>query len=121
MVRNPAGGLTIVSDSGSNLGDFADLRGTNMESLSFNMHFADTFEDKWVAFNVTVWDYIGIGSLGTYLPTGTAEAVWKNGEWSICDFCMDLDPVGSPVPVPGAALLGFLGLGYAGRKLRRMC
>jgi len=32
---------------------------------------------------------------------------------------MDHLYVGSPVPVPGAVLLGMLGLGYAGRKLRR--
>jgi hypothetical protein len=121
VVRNPAGSLDILSTGGSGLLDFADIRGTDMASLAFDMHFADTYEDSWVSFNITIWDYTKVFRKWLYLPTGTSEAVWKNGEWSVCDFCMDLDPVGAPLPMPGAVLLGLLGLVVAGRKLRQMC
>jgi hypothetical protein len=39
--------------------------------------------------------------------------------WSSCEANDDYSVAGAVVPIPGAVLLGFLGLGYAGMKLRK--
>jgi len=46
------------------------------------------------------------------------EDLWNGGDKNYADIVLMVESV-SPVPVPAAVLLGFLGLGAAGLKLRR--
>ncbi len=93
VVRDSAGDLTIVSDGGPGFGSVADIRGTNMASLAFDMHFADTFEES------SCCSMQPCGITRRYITNGVTFPPHGRGrleerEWSVWDFCMDLDPAG---------------------------
>lgn len=93
----------------------AEIRGTDMKSLSFTMHFGIEQDEPpgAVGFVLSVYDKLGCW-LHSY--DGAAIAISPDGiEWCIVDCGIDLQAV----PVPGAVLLGALGLGTAGWRLRR--
>lgn len=98
---------------------------TGVHSLDFTAHFADAIADP-VGFDLTLYDWLGGDD---FTPTGSASAAWNGASWVIDDTSADLKTIGTIVnipgvapsvsPLPGAVLLGVLGLCTAGLKLRR--
>jgi len=95
--------------------------GWNRQDVDFTLHFEGFMNDS-VAFDLIVWDFTG-GYYGYYRASGWATATWNGTAWTIVDNSMWLDqcgaPIGPQVPVPGAVLLGMLGLSVAGARLRK--
>ncbi|NLZ06758.1 MAG: hypothetical protein GXY19_16455 [Phycisphaerae bacterium] len=97
--------------------------GWNMQDVDFTLHFEGFMNDP-VAFDLKVYDFSGgpFGG-GGYYASGWATASWNGTDWTIVDNSMWLDqcgdPIGLQVPVPGAVLLGMLGLSVAGARLRK--
>jgi len=65
--------------------------------------------------NMVTWLITGGGSAGNYVVGWEAEAL---GDADYQDLVVEISNA-APVPVPGAVLLGILGLSAAGIKLRR--
>lgn len=107
-------GVTVPVSGGSSYLSQAEITGTDMTSLLFNMHFAGQPNDG-ARFLLSAYDK------GKFLWSfdGAALAVLYGGQikWQIAQVGVDLQAV----PVPGAVLLGVLGLVAAGRKLRKIC
>jgi hypothetical protein len=79
--------------------------------------------DHLLAYQGTNTDTVKIGSWSPGLWTDNEYILaWEDlrggGDRDYTDFVVMVESV-SPVPVPGAVLLGFLGLGYAGMRLRK--
>jgi hypothetical protein len=112
--RSPGGDLDVLSNGGSEWSSVADIRGLDMSSLSFTLHLAGDMDDG-VSFVLSAYDRYGCWR---YSYDGIALAASPHGvTWCIRDCGIDLQT--ALVPVPGTALLGFLGLGYAGTRLRK--
>jgi hypothetical protein len=93
---------------------FATVKGNNISVLDFKLHFDGSMDDP-VSFTAKVYDKVKICGCWKYIETGKSEAKWNGDEWCIKDCSSEL----TPVPLPGAVLLGLLGLSAAGVKLRR--
>lgn len=72
----------------------------------------DTWETAYLASGTTVGS-----ALGKVMVLNLEGINKKTGEYGVLQSQLYL----SPVPVPGAVLLGSLGLAYAGLRLRRRC
>ncbi|MHC4166735.1 MAG: hypothetical protein ACYSWQ_07245 [Planctomycetota bacterium] len=100
----------------------------NVQSVPFSLHFGGAVTDP-LAFDLTVYDWGKKwrgkkgGWVRGYYASGSATASWDGASWSIVDTSALLYPNGDPqidsVPVPGAVLLGVIGLGVVGMKLRK--
>jgi len=80
--------------------------------------------DQMVAYEGGLGDWVQIGGFAAgewganeYI-LGWEDLVWANSDKDYNDMVLMVESV-SPVPVPGAVLLGILGLGVAGLKLRK--
>jgi hypothetical protein len=103
--------------------DFASGNQFGFYFGTFSTFYSDSIlngkQDRMLAFQGE-GDTIQIGGLaaGPWSPNEYALA-WEDGsDWDYQDLVVLVESV-SPVPVPGAILLGLLGIGAAGLKLRR--
>jgi len=143
---NPVPGEDSVSWSHSNPydgGDYEDALAMNLiEKVELTI-VASGMQEFWEQLNVVGITFTDkdnddhfLGYLGAGSTTFELEADWLNGvdvlatltfasdAWwdgmdTACIVSSTLTVTGEPVPVPGAVLLGVLGLGAAGMKLRR--
>jgi hypothetical protein len=88
--------------------------GTSVNSLTWTIHFAGTTANKPLVF-----DFVAMKT-GQDVVAECARATW-NGSWSfsVGNYWAPTRAELMAVPVPAAVLLGLLGLGAAGVKLRR--
>jgi len=115
-------GMTNVSPSMSTTSNGPDLVtafGNNVQNVNFTLNFMGSITAP-VSFDLKVYDKSG----RKYNESGWATAIWSSSSWSIVDNSAFLNQNGNPVdlnpvPVPGAVLLGILGLSAAGMKLRK--
>ena len=109
-ISNP--GWSIVLDGP----DLASFAGPDVSNMSWDLWFAgdlpmaSPLELDWALFNnrqLTAWTHWHVGT------DGRLQQWWLNPSdgWQ--------PEYSSVVPIPGAALLGILGLGIAGWKLRK--
>jgi len=80
-------------------------------------------QDHMYAYQGTNTDTVKIGGWPSGLWTNNEyvlafEDLWNGGDRDFSDFVVMVESV-QPIPVPGAVLLGILGLSAAGIKLRR--
>lgn len=117
--QNPAGSLVLSKNGpGHVLGT-----GTDVGTLEFKLQFVGPLPDpadhhKATQFDFAVYDRNGT----TFTKSGHGEAFYRDGAWTIntADGSVSLTPCGDPVvPLPGAVVLGLLGLSAARLKLRR--
>lgn len=111
-------GWTIGSEDAT----MANASGPAQTSMNFSIKFAGSTS------NQLEFDFV---SFNGDLLKDAAHAVWKPGSWAITTFTVSksgVDGTGitgwqrsdfEAVPVPAAVLLGMLGLGAAGIRLRR--
>lgn len=95
------------------------INNSNIATLRFTLNFEGSISDA-VSFQVVTWDYKGNQWQASSLTTAT----WTGTTWTINDKSADLTTYGGAVdldvvPLPAAAILGILGFGAAGMKLRR--
>ena len=121
--------FSSINQSGTG---YLEAYGSNVQNVEFTLNFEGYMDDA-VAFDVLVYDLDrhwegGLFSghwVYTYEAVGSANAAWDGTGWTIVDTSAWMTAEGlptgdlSPVPVPAAALLGVLGLGVAGAKLRK--
>jgi hypothetical protein len=100
-----------------------DVFGANIGKLNFKLSFLEDLPNpagsqKTTRFNFTVYDWDG----KKYKKSGHGEASYQSGTWTINldNQSVSLVPCAPAVPLPGAVLLGMLGLSAAGLKLRRL-
>ena len=87
----------------------ATATGLKTNNLTWTIHFAGSKSDP-LAFNFVAFE-------GNTLKEA-AYAEWTGSKWNI-SLIPDWDIPRAEIPLPGAAILGILGLGAAGLKLRR--
>jgi hypothetical protein len=106
--------VTTPLTGGSSFLSQAEISGTDVSAVDFKLHFHGQ-ESSGVGFVLSAYDK------GKWLWSldGGAAACLPGGHptWKITQCGVDLQAV----PVPGAVLLGMLGLAAAGRKLRKVC
>jgi hypothetical protein len=109
----------IIGDGGGSVGAWS------RESLNASTRWDRNNNDRMVTFDVSgldiySWNYDNSTSLVSSAIAGSAWIVaFDPGSDGDYQDMLVLIEGASPVPVPGAALLGILGLGAAGTKLRR--
>jgi len=117
-------GMTDLSEPmvfGSNGPTSAAATGDDigMESpVYFRLYFEGSmWESAKFGLVTSDWD----AGLSQYVESSWEEATWSGTalEWSIVDRSAELHAKGVPVPIPAAVLIGVLGLGAAGLKLRK--
>ena len=119
VYSDPAHPLNFTSNGTSNL---VQATGDNVAQLEFDLNFQGVPEMD-VSFNLETFDSVG----GAYVSSGHVWGAilgknpggqWK---WDIAPVSVVLNDLGKPVfvPIPAAVLIGMLGLGVAGLKLRK--
>jgi len=119
---------------GSALTDAFTLDATNHLLADTSQDFDLTFAEltQWVqnSANGQIWDGMVVHEAAFGDPVVFNSSMWSPVSFASADFGGSLlggysgglppvDPHTEPVPVPGAALLGAIGLSYAGWRLRR--